>query len=571
MRPSSSPWMRIVEVIAEAREKGAGLLVCHHPPIFRPLSRLDTDQPTGALLRDALVADVAIFAAHTNLDASPHGVNVVLADLFELEGHRPLLGAPAGESCKLVTFVPAEHVPAVSAALFEAGAGVIGDYTGCSFRTGGTGTFTPGPGAHPAYGDASGPNEVSEVRLELVVAGERVEEAVRALLASHPYEEPAFDVYLLHNPSGAGMGRVGDLPAPISLGELARRCRTLLSVPAVRLAGDPAIAVRRVAVCGGSGGDMARAALAAGAQVLITEMSDTTRRGTRQRRGWPSSTRATTTPRGRWCPTWLRCWRRRRGSGPGGGNNRIGKAYLSLERWRWRLNELEALYGIQELDIHICELREREENHAAKMELQELVEKEEALDAEMKVTAAALEETSKKQHRMEEDVQGVDEKLGREERSSTAARWAIRRSCAACRPRCARSNGRRTSWRRSFSRRWRVRTRRRWKSRHCRPSATGCRRRWTAKREVLEGELAEIKAEIADLEAKRAELRSGVDEEILELYDELLKSKHNVAVVKVIDGVCQGCRVELPGIEFDRYLKSEGVFKCTNCGRILVK
>jgi len=258
------------EDIAEAREKGAGLLVCHHPPIFRPLRRLDTDEPAGALLRDALVAEVTIFAAHTNLDASPLGVNAVLADLFELEDHRPLLAAPAGESYKLVTFLPAEHVPAVSAALFEAGAGIIGDYIGCSFRVEGTGTFTPGPGSHPAYGDAAGANEVGEVRLEMVVSDVELEEAVRALLASHPYEEPAYDIYCRNNPSGAGMGRVGELPVAISLGELARRCRTLLNNPTVRLAGDPANAVHRVAVCGGSGGDMAGAALAAGAQVLIT-------------------------------------------------------------------------------------------------------------------------------------------------------------------------------------------------------------------------------------------------------------------------------------------------------------
>jgi dinuclear metal center YbgI/SA1388 family protein len=257
-------------VLEEARVRGAGLLLCHHPPIFRPLRRLVTDEPQTALLRDALVADLAIYAAHTSLDASPYGVNAALAALFELENQRPLLLAPLADGCKLVTFVPTEHVAAVSAALFGAGAGIIGGYSGCSFRVEGTGTFTPGPGTHPAYGETSAPNEVREVRLEVVLTAERASEVVAALLASHPYEKPAYDLYRTHIPSGAGLGRVGDLPKPVSLGELARRCAALLGCPPPRFAGDVASVIRRIAVCGGSGGKLVMPALQAGAQALIT-------------------------------------------------------------------------------------------------------------------------------------------------------------------------------------------------------------------------------------------------------------------------------------------------------------
>jgi len=258
------------EVIAEARRRGAGLLICHHPPIFRPLNRVVTDEPAGALLQDAIISGVAVYAAHTNLDSSPHGVNVALAELFALQDHVPLLPAPAGEAYKLVTFLPAEHVATVSTALFEAGAGVIGDYTGCSFRVQGMGTFTPGPGSDPVYGSKSGPSEVSEARLEMVVGTDRMGDVVKALLASHPYEEPAYDIYRMHKPAGAGLGRVGDLPEPVSVGHLARECRRLLKSPAARLAGDPSVAVRRLAVCGGSGGKLADRAAEAGAQALIT-------------------------------------------------------------------------------------------------------------------------------------------------------------------------------------------------------------------------------------------------------------------------------------------------------------
>ena len=190
------------DVVAEAAARGAGLLICHHPPIFRPLRRLVTDEPTGALLSDALASGVAVYAAHTNLDASPCGVNTALAELFSLQDHRPLPGTPSEGGYKLVTFVPPGDVAEVSAALFRSGAGIIGDYEGCSFRVEGTGTFTPGPRSHPAYGETSGANEVSEVRLELAVSRERIKEAMEALLSTHPYEEPAYDLYRLHNPSG---------------------------------------------------------------------------------------------------------------------------------------------------------------------------------------------------------------------------------------------------------------------------------------------------------------------------------------------------------------------------------
>jgi dinuclear metal center YbgI/SA1388 family protein len=257
-------------VLEEARRLGAGLLVCHHPLIFRPLRRLVTDEPGAAMLRDALLAEVAIYAAHTSLDASPYGVNAALADLFELRDQRPLAESPPQNTYKLVTFVPHEHVAAVSAALFVAGAGVIGGYNGCSFQVEGTGTFTPGPGAHPAYGDASGPTLVREVRLEMVVEADKLDAAVAALLKSHPYEKVAYDLYRVHNPSGAGMGMVGDLPAPVSLGHLARKCRELLGDPPLRVAGDLSTVVSRTAVCGGSGGGLAAAALHAGAQVFVS-------------------------------------------------------------------------------------------------------------------------------------------------------------------------------------------------------------------------------------------------------------------------------------------------------------
>jgi len=258
------------EVISEARGKGAGLLVCHHPPLFRPLQRLISEDPIGNILQEAIRSGIAIYAAHTNLDASPIGVNAVLAEIFALENDEPLERLSGGEVFKLVTFLPAEHLAAVSAALFQTGAGVIRDYIGCSFRVEGTGTFTPGPRSRPAYGETGKANQVPEVRLEVVAEEHVLNDAIQALLTAHPYEEPAYDVYPLVVAASAGMGRVGDLPAPISLGELVRECSSKLGNRAVRFTGDSGRVISRVALCSGSGAKMADKALHAGAQALIT-------------------------------------------------------------------------------------------------------------------------------------------------------------------------------------------------------------------------------------------------------------------------------------------------------------
>ncbi len=259
------------ETLWEARERKAGLVIVHHPPVFRPLSSLAEDDPAAAVICMAIKCGLCVYAAHTNLDASPVGVSAALADKLGVHDHRPLDPRSQGGRYKLVTFVPPDRVAEVSEALFEAGAGIIGDYTGCSFRMEGTGTFIPGPSAHPAYGEPGRPNEVREVRLEVGLDGKSLGAVLKALLSAHPYEEPAYDIYPLCADLGAaGMGRIGELEKETRLAELRRRCAEKLGNPGVRLAGDPHRVVSSVAVCGGSGGDLVNAAARAGAEVLIT-------------------------------------------------------------------------------------------------------------------------------------------------------------------------------------------------------------------------------------------------------------------------------------------------------------
>ncbi len=258
------------EVSREALERGAGMIVCHHPLIFEPLPHLREDGFPGALVCSVVRRGIAVFAAHTNLDAAPWGVNAALAESLGLREHLPLREMATRPACKLVTFLPPEHLEAVSRALFQAGAGVIGEYTGCSFRSEGTGTFYAGLGTTPAYGEKGKMNEVREVRLEVQVEERLLGKALRALIDSHPYEEPAVDVYSIRVPTKGGLGRVGTLEGPLRLEELADLCRERLQNPAVRFAGSPDREVRRVAVCGGRGAHLAADALRAGADVLVT-------------------------------------------------------------------------------------------------------------------------------------------------------------------------------------------------------------------------------------------------------------------------------------------------------------
>ncbi|MCG0239081.1 MAG: Nif3-like dinuclear metal center hexameric protein [Firmicutes bacterium] len=257
-------------VLAEAEAWGAQLLVLHHPPIFKPLPALRFDRGAGPRLERLVRAGIGVYAAHTNLDVAPGGVNDQLAAAVGLQEPRVL--KPTGEDrpLKLVTFVPRDHVDRVRKALSDAGAGVIGLYAECSFETPGTGTFRPLPGANPYLGTVGELERAEEVRLEMILPASRAQAAVSALLEAHPYEEVAYDLYPLQNPGvRRGHGRVGRLPQPMRLGELAERLKEVLRVPALRMVGDPERVVSVAATAPGSGASLIQAAAAAGAEVLI--------------------------------------------------------------------------------------------------------------------------------------------------------------------------------------------------------------------------------------------------------------------------------------------------------------
>jgi len=251
------------------RLSGLDLLITHHPLLFRPLNCISTSTPLGEKIAALLTQGIACYALHTPYDLAQGGMGELLAGLLGLSELKPL--APRGKLLKLVVFVPSDHVEEVAQAIFAAGAGKIGRYGCCSFRSPGTGTFLPQPGTSPHIGEVGKLAQVDEVRLETVVPQERLTRVISAMLRAHPYEEVAYDLYPLEIAPGLhGLGRVGNLDRPAPASQVIATFSRELGAAGVQVYGERTREVSRVAVCGGSGGELWREALAAGAQLFLT-------------------------------------------------------------------------------------------------------------------------------------------------------------------------------------------------------------------------------------------------------------------------------------------------------------
>jgi dinuclear metal center YbgI/SA1388 family protein len=260
-------------VVDEALEAGADLLVTHHPLYLRGTSSVAATTPKGRVVHRLITGGCGLLVAHTNADVAQPGVNDALAGALGLRDTRPLQPQAVDPLDKLVVFVPEDDAGALLDALADAGAGTIGDYDRCAWTTSGTGTFRPLEGANPTVGSVGEVETVRETRLEVVLPRPSRDAVVRALVAAHPYEEPAYDVYELATTLGPrGLGRVGELPSELALGELLRHVERALPRTAwgARASGDPETRVRTLAVCGGAGDGLLREAARSGAQAYLT-------------------------------------------------------------------------------------------------------------------------------------------------------------------------------------------------------------------------------------------------------------------------------------------------------------
>ena len=260
-------------VVDEALAWGAELLLTHHPLYLQGTTSVAATTPKGRVVHRLLTSGAGLLVAHTNADVARPGVSDALAEAVGLRDTVPLRTSTTGALDKVVVFVPLADADRLIDAMAGAGAGRLGDYERCAWTTTGTGTFTPLAGAQPAVGSVGERAQVAEARVEMVLARSLRADVLRAMRAAHPYEEPAFDVFeLAELPADRGLGRVGELAEPAPLGALVLRIAEALPATAwgVRAAGDPELMVSRLAVCGGSGGELAGAAAAAGAQALLT-------------------------------------------------------------------------------------------------------------------------------------------------------------------------------------------------------------------------------------------------------------------------------------------------------------
>lgn len=260
-----------LRVAEEAKEKGAGLIMSHHPMMLKPPKSISLDRPHGKLIGYLIRNSITVYAAHTNLDIAAGGVNYALAEKLELSDLTVLHQTGRERYIKLAVFVPADRVEDVRNAVSEAGAGWIGNYSHCTFMTPGTGTFKPLEGSNPYIGEKGEIEQVKEIKLETIVSAGSLNTVIQAMLKAHPYEEVAYDLYPLENAGPAyGLGRVGTLAEPLLFRQFAEKVKADLGLPAVRLGGSPESAVRKVAVCGGAGAELWPAALRAGADTLVT-------------------------------------------------------------------------------------------------------------------------------------------------------------------------------------------------------------------------------------------------------------------------------------------------------------
>jgi dinuclear metal center YbgI/SA1388 family protein len=258
-------------VVEAACRAQIDLLITHHPLFLKPIRSINFNTPLGKIIHQAGSHRLSIFSAHTNLDSARGGINDRLADLIGIQEAVPLQPLPPEELCKLVLFTPVDAEKAVLAALCEAGAGQIGQYSCCTFSQEGTGTFLPGAGTAPAVGKKGRLNRVTEVKIEAIVPRPALPGILEHVRKHHPYETMAYDVYpLLGEKRREGLGRLGTLKKSVRLADLAANIKATLGADACRTAGSGELEVSRVAVCSGSGGSLIEQFLSTDADVFVT-------------------------------------------------------------------------------------------------------------------------------------------------------------------------------------------------------------------------------------------------------------------------------------------------------------
>ncbi len=257
-------------IIDEAVKHGCNLVVAHHPIVFSGLKKFNGKNYVERTVISAIKNNVAIYAIHTNLDNVHNGVNKKISDVLGLQNAK-ILAPKSGLLKKFVTFCPADSAEKVREALWEAGAGTIGNYDKVSYNLDGTGTYRGNEHSNPVVGEKGKMMREPEERIEIIYATHQEGKILQALRASHPYEEIAYDLYPMTNQwQQVGSGMVGDLAVPLGQNEFLGLVKTMLKAPVIRYTPTPGKQIKKVAVCGGSGSFLLPDAIRAGADAFVT-------------------------------------------------------------------------------------------------------------------------------------------------------------------------------------------------------------------------------------------------------------------------------------------------------------
>ncbi|MFT8320361.1 MAG: Nif3-like dinuclear metal center hexameric protein [Bacillus sp. (in: firmicutes)] len=257
-------------VVDEAIAKKVNLIIAHHPPIFRPLNKITSDNPSGRLMQKLIKHDISVYAAHTNLDVAIGGVNDLLSEALGVKDTKVLVPTYEDKLKKLVVYVPKNSAEEVKTALGNAGAGAIGNYSHCLFETEGKGQFKPGKETNPFIGEQDKLEIVEEIKVETIFPASLEKHIIKLMIKAHPYEEVAYDIYDLQiKGEQFGLGRIGTIEE-MTLSDFANHVKKALEVDGVRVVGDLQAKVKKVAVLGGDGNKYYSQALFKGADVYVT-------------------------------------------------------------------------------------------------------------------------------------------------------------------------------------------------------------------------------------------------------------------------------------------------------------
>jgi len=258
------------DVVDEAIRYRCGVIISHHPLIFKAVKRLSDKSITERVIRKALTNNIAVYSAHTNLDMMPSGVSRKMAEKLDIQNIK-VLSPLKGRLLKLITYIPEKSLDKVRKAVFDAGAGVIGNYDMCSFTVSGTGSFRGNKNTNPYAGERESLHFENEIRFETILFSHMTDKVVQALKETHPYEEVAYDIYKLENHNiDFGLGVSGNLPEAMKEIDFLRHLAKVYDAKGIRYSGNSGKIIKKVALCGGTGISLINEAFALQADAFIT-------------------------------------------------------------------------------------------------------------------------------------------------------------------------------------------------------------------------------------------------------------------------------------------------------------